>query len=234
MFVYKASPGKLGKTKTYALLTYLFGLGTFIRLRAAYNMKTWDDADCRDGLEDLITDYVMECPLRAALRNMPGQAKYAYYFDHVLSFPDVAWGTNFSFCATKSCHGCELPLLFGTPVLYDVGVNLTEGEMKLVDQLIWNWGAFATYNRPLHAPFNDGNGPSAFYRFDASNGPSGPSAQRKSKLCDMWDNIGYNHGFGESLTVVPDLTVEEVAEMDHMMDMIEAGQMPMPPDPRTL
>eukprot|EP01116_Phalansterium_solitarium_P017213 TRINITY_DN4179_c0_g1_i1.p1 TRINITY_DN4179_c0_g1~~TRINITY_DN4179_c0_g1_i1.p1 ORF type:complete len:460 (-),score=147.59 TRINITY_DN4179_c0_g1_i1:760-2139(-) len=62
-----------------------------------------------DLFSDLLTHYLFACSSRyiankTASYDVP---VYLYHFDHVLSFSE-AWGSNFTFCYNKSCHGAEV------------------------------------------------------------------------------------------------------------------------------
>lgn len=217
MFVYRASTTPISHFAVYAYLAYLFGPSNGFRIRSQYNIPNWSDSDVRPGMSGLVTDYMFECPLRYALRGLKAEKSnlWSYRFDHILSFPTEAWGQNFSFCYDEVCHGAELALLFSPSQIYRLNFSETRPEMILAVQMMTDWGQFATTGRVDHNPyFSSPSG--AKWRYTTSDDPEGgpgPLPNTKDAICDMWDEIGYLHGYGSGGDTPPVAPGDEFARV---------------------
>ena len=67
------------------------------------------------SLSLLGTDFIMACPARVvATAFSQFTSAFLYYFDHVMSFSQAAWGPSYSECYNLTCHGEELAFIFGS------------------------------------------------------------------------------------------------------------------------
>mmetsp|Transcript_14780 Transcript_14780/g.25346 ORF Transcript_14780/g.25346 Transcript_14780/m.25346 type:complete len:530 (+) Transcript_14780:59-1648(+) len=97
----------------------------------------------------VVTDYVFQCSTRLASQQLAkhnnGQT-WLYRFDHAFSFGKRAWGADYAYCDQQTCHGGELPFVFGSAPFQ--GDQWTPAEATLSAQMQTYWGNFATNLTP--------------------------------------------------------------------------------------
>lgn len=90
---------------------------------------------------DAASDGLFVCPTRAVARAARAPT-YLYSFDHVSSFN--LW-SDIGQCSQRSCHGAELPFVFGTA---GGKMAFTPAERRLSDAMMAAWGAFVRSGDP--------------------------------------------------------------------------------------
>ena len=132
------------------------------------------------------TDFIMACPTRAVARSVPGA--FLYYFDHVMSFSKVGWGPTYRECWNLTCHGEELPFVFGSAGLV-LKNPYTAAEKTLVSAMQAAWLSFvASSAAPAPwQPFSNASQAAMFFATPVSQVARFP---RQDK-CDFFDSIGY-------------------------------------------
>ena len=91
------------------------------------------------------SDGLFVCPTRAVARAARAPS-YLYSFDHVSSFN--LW-SDIGQCSQRSCHGAELPFVFGTA---GGKMAFTPAERRLSDAMMAAWGAFVRSGDPAAGP----------------------------------------------------------------------------------
>jgi len=89
------------------------------------------------------------CPSRLAATAMSDYTPvYFYEFSHTWSFD--GWGSFYSFCNDRACHGVDMPLVFDTAQLV---YEPSQEERKLSEQVIGYFGNFAHSGDPNVGPY---------------------------------------------------------------------------------
>ncbi|XP_062374187.1 crystal protein [Sardina pilchardus] len=170
-----------------------------IRILRKY-LPLYKDADRRDMLSQIVTDYVFLCPSRRAARAgaLAGSSVWMYVFDHVASDPRV-W-SGMSMCYKHVCHGAELPFLFGSAGVGNF--SLATPERLLSNRMLCHWGAFAHAGDPSsrleQSDFCRQQRPPAWPRYAGSSGwlvmnftvRAHAQAGSRNDMCDFWDKLG--------------------------------------------
>ncbi len=190
MFMDEAFNGTVPYVDYVGLIGDVWGLENVPAITSRYPSFTSGE-NRLTNLENLGTDYLFVCSVRYVARQMPETQPYVFVFDHVWSFGRKAWGTNYSFCDNKVCHGAELPFEFGSASL---NFTMTSAEFALQRDIQTAVGNFAYTGNPnlpnviqQKWPTADQN---ATYMFGT---PSRVVAGYKETICDFWDRIGYHH-----------------------------------------
>ncbi len=134
--------------------------------------------DTTDTVIRAASDGLFVCPTRAVAAAARAPA-YLYSFAHVPSFN--LWA-DVPMCAGRSCHGDELPFVFGTAGGKDA---FTPAERKLSDTMMAAWGAFVRSGAPAASgvpawPAYPTSGQRMRFGTPAALGPPVPAA------CGFW------------------------------------------------
>ncbi|XP_029020003.1 crystal protein [Betta splendens] len=157
------------------------------------------DADRRDMLAQIITDYVFVCPARRTARaNVPtGSNFWQYMFDHVVTDPRL-W-SGLTFCYKRACHGAELPFVFGSAA--EVNLTMSLPEKLMSNRMLCYWGAFAhagdPSSRAQQTTFCHAQHLPIWPRYAEASGwllmnlTVGSHAQvaARNHICDFWDQL---------------------------------------------
>ncbi|XP_030633928.1 cAMP-regulated D2 protein [Chanos chanos] len=163
-------------------------------------MPLYRDADHRDMLAQIVTDYIFLCPSRKSARAgvLAGSSVWTYVFDHVASDHRV-W-SGLTFCYQHACHGAELPFLFDTAAV--ANFTLAPPERLLSNRMLCYWGAFAHSGDPgsrfEQSGFCRQQRPPAWPRYAATSGwlmmnftvHLHVQAGSRNDICDFWDKLG--------------------------------------------
>ncbi|XP_034019516.1 cAMP-regulated D2 protein [Thalassophryne amazonica] len=163
-------------------------------------LPLYTNADHRDMLAQIITDYVFLCPCRrsALASTAAGSDLWLYVFDHVASDHRVWSGV--SSCYQHVCHGAELPFLFGSASVANFSMTLP--EKLLSSQMLCYWGAFAHAGDPSshvqHMTFCQQQPLPVWPRYSDPNGwlvmnltvQSHAQEGTRNHICDFWDQLG--------------------------------------------
>ncbi|XP_026219153.1 cAMP-regulated D2 protein [Anabas testudineus] len=163
-------------------------------------LPLYRDADRRDMLAQIITDYVFLCPARLSARSntATGSKMWMYVFDHVVS--DYRVWSGLTFCYHHACHGAELPFLFDSGSV--ANFTLSHPEKLLSNRMLCYWGTFAhssdpssraqqtTFCReqrlPLWPRYSDTSGWLVMNITVGSHAEVGT----RNHICDFWDHLG--------------------------------------------
>ncbi|XP_070848712.1 cAMP-regulated D2 protein [Chaetodon trifascialis] len=163
-------------------------------------LPLYRDADRRDMLAQIVTDYVFLCPSRWSARagTAAGSKVWMYVFDHVASDHRV-W-SGLTFCYQHACHGAELPFLFDSASVANFTLSLP--EKLLSNRMLCYWGAFAhtgdpssraqqtTFCREQRLPvwprYSDNTGWLVMNLTVRSHAQVGT----RNHVCDFWDKLG--------------------------------------------
>ncbi|KAF4114920.1 crystal protein [Onychostoma macrolepis] len=163
-------------------------------------LPLYSDADRRDMLAQIVTDYIFLCPSRRSARAgvASGSSVWMYVFDHVASDPAV-W-SGLTFCYRHACHGAELPFVFDSAPV--ANLSMTPAERLLSNRMLCYWGAFAHTGDPgSHADssvFCRQQRPPAWPRYATNSGwlfmnltlHSHAQTGSRDDICDFWDALG--------------------------------------------
>ncbi len=140
------------------------------------------------------------CPLSSTLVPLRPPS-YTLPPPSVLSFPDIAWGPDYSFCYNAVCHGAELVFVFrgGTPSKF----NFTLEEEQLSIAMSSYWGSFVKWGDPNR----EGQAGRVFWPAVSLSGRGLQKASPAlvlqtpepvvdssfaSETCALWDREGYD------------------------------------------
>ena len=175
------------------LITDLWGAQRLPEITDRYPSLT-SKSHRTDNLGHLLSDYLFICPARFTARNLQslGVTSYTYVFDHVWSFAKQAWGPKYSFCYNVTCHGSELPFIFGSA---ELNFTVTDEEENLAIEIqtaYANYAYTADPNQPygLSGVWNDAS-QNDTYVFST---PSYSALGYDQSNCDFWDEVGYTYG----------------------------------------
>lgn len=194
LFVFEAFGKPLSYLEYEALILVAFGHNTQINAQYPQNY-TGDNRPvgshvARDSLFHCATRNVtLEGPIA---RNSPA---FVYRFDHPMSFADVAWGANFSYCDPKTCHGGELAFVYRDqdPA---IGVVFTADEVVMSNAMMTYWSNMAKSGNP-NMPVTPAVAWPAFnLNTETMLLIETPQIQTVDHLdtpkCEMWNSVGYN------------------------------------------
>ncbi|XP_046878952.1 cAMP-regulated D2 protein [Hypomesus transpacificus] len=163
-------------------------------------LPMYKNADRRDMLSQIVTDYVFLCPSRKSARaaSLAGSSVWMYVFDHVASDHRV-W-SGLSFCYDHVCHGAELPFLFNTAAV--ANFTLSPPERLLANRMLCYWGAFAHTGDPGSRVEQTGfcrqqrlpawpqyTGSSSWLELNFTV-RSHAQVGTRDHICDFWDKLG--------------------------------------------
>ncbi len=145
-------------------------------------------------LSDLINDYIFLCGNHYAAKQAVANNNnnlFAYGFEVIPSFN---LESSVSDCASKSCHGAELPFVFNSAT--NTGHTFTTTEQSIADMMGAYWANFATTNPTSSSSLQTWpafSNSSSVFLFNTTS--SGPTQNVSYSVCtDFWDTIGYNLG----------------------------------------
>ncbi|XP_076010298.1 crystal protein isoform X2 [Genypterus blacodes] len=163
-------------------------------------LPLYRDADHRDMLAQIVTDYVFLCPTRKAARSgtAAGSKVWLYVFDHVST--DVRVWSGLRFCYQHVCHGAELPFLFDSASV--ANYTLSQPERLMSNRMVCYWGAFAHTGDPSsrvqQTPFCRQQRLPIWPRYSDTSGwlvmnltvRSHAQVGTRNHICDFWDQLG--------------------------------------------
>lgn len=163
-------------------------------------LPLYKNADRRDMLSQIVTDYVFLCPSRKSARmfSKAGSAVWMYVFDHVASDHSV-W-SGLSCCYDHVCHSAELPFLFNTASVDNF--TLSPPERLLSNRMLCFWGAFAHAGDPGSRAQQTGfcrqQRPPAWPRYSDTSSwlemnftvRAHAQVGTRDHICDFWDKLG--------------------------------------------
>lgn len=167
-------------------------------------LPLYSDADRRDMLAQIVTDYIFWCPSRRSARAavLSGSSAWMYVFDQVSSDPRVWSGV--SSCYQRVCHGAELPFVFDSVSV--ANFSMTPAEKLLSNRVLCYWGGFAHTGNPTRetrrpsdiSGFCRQQRPPSWPSYTANRGwmimnlTAHPHSQAGygEDICDFWDTLG--------------------------------------------
>ncbi|XP_056311120.1 crystal protein [Danio aesculapii] len=163
-------------------------------------LPLYSDADRRDMLAQIVTDFIFWCPSRRSARAavLSGSSAWMYVFDQVSSDPRVWSGV--SSCYRRVCHGAELPFLFDSAAV--ANFSMTPAEKLLSNRMLCYWGGFAHTGEPQRPADISGfcrqQRPPSWPTYTAHSGwmimnltaHPHPQAGSREDICDFWDTLG--------------------------------------------
>ncbi|XP_038595215.1 cAMP-regulated D2 protein [Micropterus salmoides] len=198
LFVYGVFNKPVSALESTVYITAIFKQHT-LRILHKY-LPLYRDADRRDMLAQIVTDFVFLCPSRRSARagTATGSQVWMYVFDHVASDHRV-W-SGLTFCYQHACHGAELPFLFDSASV--ANFTLSMPEKLLSNRMLCYWGAFAhtgdpssrvqqtTFCREQRLPvwprYSDTSGWLVMNLTARSHAQVGS----RNHICDFWDQLG--------------------------------------------
>ncbi|XP_059182047.1 crystal protein [Centropristis striata] len=163
-------------------------------------LPLYRDADRRDMLAQIVTDYVFLCPSRRSARagTAAGSEVWMYVFDHVAS--DHRIWSGLKFCYKHVCHGAELPFLFDSASV--ANFTLSVPEKLLSNRMLCYWGAFAhtgdpslraqqtTFCREQRLPVWPRYSDTSSWLVMNLTVRSHAQVGTRDHICDFWDHLG--------------------------------------------
>lgn len=148
-------------------------------------------------LEDILTEFVFQCPSRRGALHMANQGSnpvLTYEFSHVPQWAPLLERNERMCFVDRSCHAMELPFLFHSEKLLFIPISsrFSEEEEYMSQQMINYWTAFAA---------GDANGQKPPVQWQAFTegkqsllniSPVFSTGSWDTKACDFWDSIGYD------------------------------------------
>lgn len=134
LYIFLLFRNRLGNLQYRLFLRALMG-DIYRDLINLYPTENTRDADQREILSYLATDYVFHCSSVNVTRAMSehGYSNYYHYiFDSAFSFKEQ-WTDDFGMCWDHVCHGGDLAYVFRTAPLG--GAQYTEDEVVLMDHM---------------------------------------------------------------------------------------------------
>ncbi|XP_068567645.1 crystal protein [Cebidichthys violaceus] len=163
-------------------------------------LPLYKDADRRDMLAQIVTDYIFLCPSRSSARagTAAGSEVWMYVFDHVAS--DYRVWSSLTFCYQHACHGGELPFLFGSASV--ANFTLSVPEKLLSNRMLCYWGTFAhtgdpssraqqtTFCRQQRLPIWPRYSDTSSWLVMNLTVRSHTQVGTRDHICDFWDHLG--------------------------------------------
>jgi carboxylesterase type B len=180
----KAFGGSVSATAYQSVLTLIFGSDNATDIINLYGINP--DGDNSEFLTRIVTDYLFGCANRFVADRAVSDL-YAYEFNEtsINVWPDIVQ------CDGKACHGDDLPFTFHTDE--QIGIQFTEAQNRLSEEMMGYWGAFATTLNPNTATLLDWPGFASSDRvYMILNTPELTTAVNPIPNCEFWDQIGYD------------------------------------------
>ncbi|XP_067685670.1 cAMP-regulated D2 protein-like [Haliotis asinina] len=141
-YIFSIFTSPLSSAELESFLTSLNPLLTLDLLGLFYDINA--NADKRFVLSEYTTDYLFNCVGQSVSAIVAEDSRaFNYIFDQV--FPFNIWGDG-NICNNFTCHGEELPTLFGTYPL--ANITLPPDQQELSVDMIKYWTNFAKYGKP--------------------------------------------------------------------------------------
>ena len=176
--------GNISAAAYTSILTLIFGSDNTDAIIARYGINP--DGDNSELLSQIMTDYLFGCANRfVAVR--AASDLYAYEFNEtsINVWPDIVE------CDGKACHGDDLPFTFHTDA--QIGIQFTDAQNRLSNEMMGYWGAFAAGLNPNIA------GLLSWPAFIPSHmnymilvTPELSTTVNPIPNCEFWDQIGYD------------------------------------------
>jgi carboxylesterase type B len=176
--------GDVSASAYQSVLTLIFGSDNATDIINLYGINP--DGDNTEFLTQIVTDYLFGCANRFVADRAVSDL-YAYEFNEnsLNVWPDIAQ------CDGKACHGDDLPFTFHTDE--QIGIQFTEAQNSLSEEMMGYWGAFATTLNPNTATLLDwpafASSDRVYMILDA---PQLSTAVNPIPNCEFWDQIGYD------------------------------------------
>ncbi|KAM9328296.1 cAMP-regulated D2 protein [Pholidichthys leucotaenia] len=198
LFVYGVFNKPVSAVACTLYITAIFKQHT-LRILHRY-LPLYRDADHRDMLAQIITDYMFLCPSRRSARasTTEGSKVWMYVFDHV-ALDHRVW-SGLTFCYRHVCHGAELPFLFDSASV--ANFTLSQPERLLSNQMLCYWGAFAHTGDPSsrvrQTTFCNEQRLPMWPQYSDTSGwllmnltvHSHSQVESRNHICDFWDQLG--------------------------------------------
>ncbi|KAG7496360.1 cAMP-regulated D2 protein-like [Solea senegalensis] len=198
LFVYGVFTKPVSAVESTVYITAIFKQHA-LRVLHKY-LHLYRDADRRDMLAQIVTDYVFLCPSRRSARAgiAVGSGVWMYVFDHVASDRRV-W-SGLTFCYQHACHGAELPFLFDSATV--ANFTMLPQEKLLSNRMLCYWGAFAHTGDPSsrahQTSFCREQRLPVWPRYSDTSGwlvmnltvHSHAQVGTRNHICDFWDQLG--------------------------------------------
>ncbi|KAF7660191.1 hypothetical protein LDENG_00286570 [Lucifuga dentata] len=198
IFVYGVFNKPVSIVECIVYTTAIFKQHT-LRILRKY-LPLYRDADRRDMLAQIVTDYVFLCPSRRSARvgTAVGSKVWMYVFDHVAT--DHRIWSGLSFCYQHVCHGAELPFIFDSASV--ANFTLSQPEKLLSNRMLCYWGAFAHTGDPSswakQTPFCRLQRLPVWPRYSDTSTwlvmnltvRSHAQLGTRDHICDFWDQLG--------------------------------------------
>ncbi|XP_053170023.1 crystal protein [Scomber japonicus] len=198
IFVYGVFSKPVSALESTVYITAIFKQHA-LRILHKY-LPLYRDADRRDMLAQIVTDYVFLCPARRSARaaKAAGSKVWMYVFDHVASDHHV-W-SGLTFCYQHACHGAELPFLFNSAPV--ANFTMTLPERLLSNRMLCYWGALSHTGDPSsrvqQTTFCREQRLPVWPRYSDTSGwlvmnltvRSHAQVETRNHICDFWDQLG--------------------------------------------
>ncbi|XP_022071435.1 crystal protein [Acanthochromis polyacanthus] len=198
LFVYGVFGKPVSAVESTVYITAIFKQHS-LRILHKY-LPMYRDADCRNMLAQIVTDFVFLCPSRRSARTgtAAGSEVWMYVFDHVTSDHRV-W-SGLTFCYQHACHGAELPFIFDSASVANFTLSLP--EKLLSNRMLCYWGAFAHMGDPSSREqqtfFCRQQRLPVWPRYSDTSGwlnmnltvRSHAQVETRNHICDFWDQLG--------------------------------------------
>uniref|UniRef100_A0A3P8TRS7 Carboxylic ester hydrolase n=1 Tax=Amphiprion percula TaxID=161767 RepID=A0A3P8TRS7_AMPPE len=198
LFVYGVFSKPVSAVESTVYITAIFKQHS-LRILHKY-LPMYRDADRRNMLAQIVTDFVFLCPSRRSARTgtAAGSEVWMYVFDHVTSDHRV-W-SGLTFCYQHACHGAELPFIFDSASVANFTLSLP--EKLLSNRMLCYWGAFAHTGDPSSRAqqtfFCRQQRLPVWPRYSDTSGwlnmnltvRSHAQVETRNHICDFWDQLG--------------------------------------------
>ena len=131
--------GHISAAEYTSILSLIFGSDNTDDIIALYGINP--DGDNSELLSLIITDYLFGCANRFVAARAASDL-YVYEFNET----SINVWPNIAECDGKACHGDDLPFTFHTDA--QLGIQFTNEQERLSNEMMGYWGAFATWLNP--------------------------------------------------------------------------------------
>ena len=177
--------GNMGAAKYVALLVLVFGEDNATDIMDLYGINLTGDNS--EFLSRILTDYLFGCANRfVADRAVSDLYIYEFKETSINMWPDI------QACEGEACHSDDLPFTFHTDT--PLGIQFTDAQDRLSNEMMGYWGAFAARLDPNVAGLL-----LSWPAFSPSTRdymilltPELSTAANPIPNCEFWDRIGYN------------------------------------------